>query len=128
MRVFTVIFIDCYTEVEVIGLLDKNTLNGLSYISILFAPIIFPIIVWVVSKDRLVDYHAKRALLLHLVPGISGFVIVGLMTSVGLIYNNQTAFSGLVLLAIAIFLIINVVITIFTIVLGIKQFLGKDPV
>lgn len=111
-----------------IGLLDKNTLNGLSYISILFAPIIFPIIVWVVSKDRLVEYHAKRALLLHLVPGISGFVIVGLMTSVGLIYNNQTAFSGLVLLAIVIFLIISVVITIFAIVFGIKQFLGKDPV
>ena len=111
-----------------IGLLDKNTLNGLSYVSILFAPIIFPIIVWVVFKDRLVEYHAKRALLLHLVSGISGFVIAGLMTSVGLIYNNQTALPGLVLLAIAIPLIINVVITIFALVLGIIQFLAKVPV
>lgn len=113
---------------EVKELMDKNTLNGLSYISILFAPIIFPIIVWIVSKDKIVEYHAKRALLLHLVPGISGFVMVSGLTSVGLLYNNQTSFSGLVLGTIAIFLIINLVITILAIVLGIKQFLAKDSV
>lgn len=106
--------------------MDKNTLNVLSYISILFAPIIFPIIVWIVSKDKIVEYHVKRALLLHLVPGISGFVMVSGLTSAGLLYNNQTSFSGIILLAIAIFLIINLVITILAIVLGIKQFMVKN--
>lgn len=118
-------YIGVMLGLEVKELMDKNTLNGLSYVSILFAPIIFPIIVWIVSKDKIVEYHAKRALLLHLVPGISGFVMVSGLTSAGLLYNNQNSFSGLVLGAIVIFLIINLVITIFAIALGIKQFLSK---
>jgi len=115
-------------DLEVKEFMDKNTLNGLSYISILFAPIIFPVIVWIVSKDNIVEYHAKRALLLHLVPGISGFVMVSGLTSAGLLYNNQTSFSRIILVTIAIFLIINLVITILAIVLGLKQFWAKDSV
>lgn len=115
-------------DLEVKEFMDKNTLNGLSYISILFAPIIFPIVVWIVSKDKIVEYHAKRALLLHLVPGISGFVMVSGLTSAGLLYNNQTSFSGIILVTIAIFLIINLVIMILVIVFGVKQFMVKNSI
>ncbi|PWF99509.1 DUF4870 domain-containing protein [Levilactobacillus bambusae] len=59
---------------------SQRTLSGLSYISVVFAPIIFPIIILIASQTQEVKEHAKRALGLHLVPvaiTLIGLAIVG---------------------------------------------------
>ena len=47
----------------------NKILAALSYFSVLFAPILFPIIVWIVG-DAETKPHAKRALWTHIIPSI----------------------------------------------------------
>ncbi|MWV46782.1 DUF4870 domain-containing protein [Paenibacillus sp. HJL G12] len=46
----------------------RQLLSSLSYFSIFFAPFIFPVIVWIASRDSYVAMHSKRALISHIVP------------------------------------------------------------
>jgi len=48
----------------------KRWLSALCYFSIMFAGILFPLVVYFVSEDQEVKQHAKRALFSHLVPVI----------------------------------------------------------
>lgn len=53
---------------------DHRILNALSYFSILFAPIIVPVLIWIFAKSEEVSHHAKVALLTHIIPTIAGFL------------------------------------------------------
>ena len=58
---------------------NQRILSALCYFSILFAPFLLPLIVYFVSPDTEVKYHAKRSLLSHLIPvalGIVGFIVL----------------------------------------------------
>ncbi|HDU1150756.1 TPA: hypothetical protein REU62_002873, partial [Listeria monocytogenes] len=50
---------------------DHRILNALSYFSILFAPIIVPVLIWIFAKSEEVSHHAKVALLTHIIPTIA---------------------------------------------------------
>lgn len=51
--------------------MDQNKIiSALCYISLLFAPFLLPLIVYIVMKDSQVKYHVKRALLSHLIPAV----------------------------------------------------------
>ncbi len=54
---------------------NPKTLSALSYVSILFAPFLLPIILFFVSKEKEVKYHAKRASISHLIPTVLGAAI-----------------------------------------------------
>ncbi len=67
----------------------EKLLASLSYFSVFFAPILFPIIVWIATGPP-VSTHAKKALLYHILPWILILIAVicfGLTQS----YNHTVA-------------------------------------
>ncbi|WP_143464102.1 hypothetical protein [Levilactobacillus enshiensis] len=98
-----------------------HTLSGLAYLSVIFAPIIFPAIVWISVKDQGVKADAKKAVFLHLLPGVSSFFIVGVLTNLGTLCNQQAVFSNGAAIGLAVWLLINLSVTGYTVILGIKE-------
>ena len=85
---------------------SERLLSALSYFSVFFAPIIFPIVIWILA-DKPVSTHAKKSLIFHILPyflmiigsailGYSGMVsstalsvillIIGFLALIGAIY------------------------------------------
>ncbi|WP_342506337.1 hypothetical protein [Sporosarcina sp. FSL K6-2383] len=57
---------------------NNKLLASLCYFSVFFAPLLLPVIIYFISDNREIKYHAKRSLISHLVPTlllIAGFVI-----------------------------------------------------
>ncbi|MDC2865678.1 MULTISPECIES: DUF4870 domain-containing protein [unclassified Bacillus (in: firmicutes)] len=102
----------------------NKILAALSYFSVLFAPILFPVIVWIVG-DYETRSHAKRALWTHLIPGIStiiGLAVLGIM-SFG--FNQPGATLGIgALITVCICGLISLYYFIWNIVKGIKVLKG----
>jgi len=95
----------------------RKLLSGLSYLSILFAGFIFPIIVFFVSDDQEVKHHAKKALLSHLIPLVPLPFFIGTILVDVSNFNSIPIFS---LLLIGIFLLVSFVVFIWNIVKGVK--------
>ncbi|ACK38727.1 DUF4870 domain-containing protein [Listeria monocytogenes] len=102
---------------------DHRILNALSYFSILFAPIIVPVLIWIFAKSEEVSHHAKVALLTHIIPTIIGIlcfssVFVTAMTNSGIL----SSFTFFITASLFIFTLIAVVgLFIFNIVRGIQM-------
>ncbi|MDH6364477.1 putative Tic20 family protein [Enterococcus sp. PF1-24] len=99
---------------------EQKILNGLSYISIIFAPFLFPLIVYLVSNNSDVKYHASRALKLHLLPIILTIIALIIIGATGLITNDAqptAILSGILVIGIA---ILDVALAIYNLVIGIK--------
>lgn len=57
---------------------NNKLLSALCYFSVFFSPLLLPGIIYLVTEDRDVKYHARRSFVSHLVPVvllIAGFVI-----------------------------------------------------
>lgn len=55
---------------------ERKILRGLSYISVIFAPILFPILVWIFTPQGSVTRDtAKHALWLHIIPTLLSIFI-----------------------------------------------------
>lgn len=65
----------------------NKILSALSYFSVLFAPILFPIIVWIVG-DYETRTHAKRALWTHILPSIAIFIGIAVVGVMGVSFNQ----------------------------------------
>ncbi|MBC2330195.1 DUF4870 domain-containing protein [Listeria swaminathanii] len=106
---------------------DHRILNALSYFSILFAPIIVPVLIWIFAKSEEVTHHAKAALLTHIIPTIAGVlcfssVFVTALTSGGALSSLSFFITG----SLFIFTLIAVVgLFIFNIVRGIQMLCEK---
>lgn len=93
----------------------NKLLAALNYFSIFFAGIIFPIVVYLVSEDKKVKNHAKRALISHLTILIPvPFMIYGIFT------GATDAMSFLFIVSISVFIILNLIVVIWNLVNGIK--------
>ncbi|WP_279525872.1 DUF4870 domain-containing protein [Staphylococcus gallinarum] len=57
---------------------SEKLLAALSYFSVFFAPILFPIIVWILA-NKPVSTHAKKSLAYHILPYILMFIGAGLI-------------------------------------------------
>lgn len=90
----------------------RQLLSALSYFSIFFAPFIFPIIVWIASRDPYVAKHSKRALISHILPFIAAVPL--------LILTFGANHAGSVLGYILLFVIIYFGTFIYNIVKGIQ--------
>ncbi|ENQ3108128.1 protein of unknown function [Bacillus sp. 491mf] len=78
----------------------NKILSALSYFSVLFAPILFPVIVWIVG-DYETRGHAKRALWTHILPSIAiliGLAVLGVL-GVGFNQPDETLAIGSVIVA-----------------------------
>ncbi|MGD9677467.1 MAG: DUF4870 domain-containing protein [Vulcanibacillus sp.] len=92
---------------------DYRLLSSLCYFSIFFAGFIFPLIVYFIVKDDDVKYHAKRALISHIIPLLT---IISLLIS--LITLSPATIIGFVIIAV----IMNFFIVVWNIIQGIKVF------
>lgn len=102
----------------------NKVLSALSYFSILFAPILFPIIVWIVG-DYETRSHAKRALWTHIIPSIATFIglaVLGIM-DVGFNHSDKTLAIGSVI-TVCICALISLYYFIWNMVKGIKVLKG----
>ncbi|MGN1284610.1 MAG: DUF4870 domain-containing protein [Candidatus Limosilactobacillus intestinavium] len=65
----------------------QKILACLSYISYFFLPVIFPLIVWIVSADNpFVKRHAKRAFWSQLLPAVCTLVFI-MLVGIGASFN-----------------------------------------
>ncbi|MBO1581950.1 DUF4870 domain-containing protein [Bacillus sp. XF8] len=98
----------------------NKLLSAFSYWSVFFAPILFPIIVWIIGEDE-TKSHAKRALWTHIIPSIAAFVgmiVVGIM---GLGSNQPDVTLGIgAIITLCICGIISLYFFIWNIVKGIQ--------
>jgi cytochrome c biogenesis factor len=102
---------------------DNRILNALSYFSVIFAPFLVPIIIWILGKDEEVKHHAKRALISHIIP-LALMIILIIAMFVGIITEFQTNFmnnDGIALLVLFVLLIVTYLISfVWNIFQGIK--------
>jgi uncharacterized membrane protein len=98
---------------------DK-VLSALSYFSILFAGIIFPIVVYFVTTNDKVKSHAKKALYSHLIPFIP-IVVSGLIFIIGILSGTgEMVFSIILFIGVGISIILSIVVLIWNIIKGVK--------
>ncbi|MEJ7483514.1 hypothetical protein WL639_02135 [Staphylococcus hominis] len=56
---------------------ESDILGGISYLSVFFAPVLFPLIVWIVAQPP-ASIHARNALFNHIMSWV--MVVLGLVT------------------------------------------------
>lgn len=102
--------------------MSKNKIvNALSYLSIMFAPFIFPFIVWLIT-DNDKDMHdtARHAFLLHLIPLVLTFLTILIVGVLGMV-SQQAAFTGFLFIALlGLVAMVDLGIFIYNLYLGIK--------
>ncbi|UII55578.1 DUF4870 domain-containing protein [Cytobacillus spongiae] len=96
----------------------KKVLSALSYLSVLFAGIIVPIILYFVAEDTDVKKHAKKALLSHLILLIPPPVILITIFSYG--EGLELSFPILLIVEFVLFILLSLAVVIWNIVRGIQ--------
>ncbi|MFJ7828249.1 DUF4870 domain-containing protein [Psychrobacillus sp. NPDC096623] len=105
---------------------NPKILSALSYFSVLFAPFLLPIIVYFISQDSNVKYHAKKSLISHIIPVILLVIlfisVFSSFTPLTLGFNDQPSLWIAIgpLLLIATYMLVYVIVMIWNIVQGIK--------
>jgi hypothetical protein len=102
---------------ECIEMESNKVLSALSYMSVLFAPFLVPIIIYFVTVDTGVKKHAKRAFLSHLIP------LIGVPLVIGALFfdlSSETEIPFLFLGAAVLTGLISLIVGIWNIVIGIK--------
>jgi len=110
---------------------NNRILSALCYFSVLFAPFLLPIIVYFITQEKEVKYHAKRSIISHLIPvglGIIGFLV--LMVGSVAMYSNPLEIesspsfgfftAGGSLLFMGIYAILSLAVLIWNIIQGVK--------
>ena len=101
----------------------NKILSSLSYFSILFAPFILPVIVYFVSEDREVKYHAKRSLISHIFPVILTVILFfTLFFNIYSIPTDGTSMGPLVLpvILMLLYMLVYGILLVWNIIQGIK--------
>ncbi|MEG0385352.1 DUF4870 domain-containing protein [Solibacillus cecembensis] len=103
---------------------NSKGLSAIGYLSIFFAPFIVPLLIFIVSKDTAVRFHAKRAFISHLVPFVLGILFLAFFVSSSLFVSNAFSFNdSSILVPIIIFilyLLLSFTISIWNLVQAIK--------
>ena len=105
---------------------NPKILSALSYFSVLFAPFLLPIILYFISQDSEVKYHAKKSLISHIIPIILLIVLfLSIFTSFIPItsgFNEQPSLwmAAGPLLLIALYMLVYVIVLVWNIVQGVK--------
>ncbi|RHW34741.1 hypothetical protein D1B33_13925 [Lysinibacillus yapensis] len=77
--------------------MDNNKIiSALSYVSILFAPFLLPLVVYFVIKDAEVKHHAKRAFISHSIPAALS-LLLALFGFIGVFSANNGNIDGFVI-------------------------------
>ncbi|KAB2329097.1 hypothetical protein F7731_23415 [Cytobacillus depressus] len=100
----------------------SRVLSGLSYLSVLFAGILFPIVLFFATEDKRTKAHAKKAFLSHLIPLLpTPVVIYATISQIG----NPEKMPVLFISSILFTIILGLIVVIWNIIKGI-QILTND--
>lgn len=105
---------------------NPKILSALSYFSVLFAPFLLPIIVYFISQDAEVKYHAKKSLISHIIPVVLLIILaISVLTSFIPItsgFNGQPSIwmAAGPLILVGVYMLVYVLVMIWNIVQGIK--------
>lgn len=107
--------------------MDTNKiLSASTYFSILFAPFILPIIVYFLTSEKEVKYHAKRSLISHVIPTIFFvFLMLAIFANflpLGFTGDSDSMWTSMTtaLIFMGLYTVINLVLLIWNIVQGVK--------
>ena len=102
----------------------SKVLSGLGYLSVLFAGILFPLVLFLATEDKRTKYHAKKAFLSQLITLIPiPFVIITAIFQIGMNPSElPLLFIGSILLAV----IVNLIVAIWNIIKGIQVFTSES--
>lgn len=103
---------------------DNRALNALSYFSVIFAPFLVPLIIWILGKNSDVKYHAKRALISHIIPVVL-MIILAIVVFVSAIADSASTGTGdtvalAMIIGFVVFGLVYLISFIWNIVQGIK--------
>lgn len=103
---------------------STKLVSGLCYLSILFAPILFPLIVWIVSTEEEVTSNAKNALWLHVLPFVLTFIGLFVLFFFGIATTSEEFLTGTALVIVVLIGIMDLFLFFWNIVKSIKIFLS----
>lgn len=99
---------------------NKKLLSALSYLSVLFAPFLIPIIIYFVTKEKDVKYHAKRAFMSHLM-SILIAILLSIIIAFILFYTFGNTFNTPLLFLLFSLLILSLIVEVAIIIWNIMQ-------
>ncbi|PFA25142.1 MULTISPECIES: DUF4870 domain-containing protein [Bacillus cereus group] len=97
----------------------NNILSSLCYLSIFFAPFIFPIIVYFIAEDD-VKYHAKKALWTHVFPFVILFGGLALSGVFGLSFGESASVGIGMVITYVTFAVVGIYYFVWNIVKGVR--------
>ena len=101
---------------------------ALSYFSILFLPVIFPLIVWIIARasdDPSVTSNARKAFWSQIFPLL--YLIFGaLVASINALRDYTFHASALLGILLTFALLIALLLFIYNVAMGVKMLLGRD--
>ncbi|GEK28924.1 DUF4870 domain-containing protein [Furfurilactobacillus siliginis] len=105
--------------------MEHKVVNALSYFSILFLPVIFPLVVWIVgSGEQTITTNAKKAFWSQLLPTIMAFALFFFVAIYGLTNGANAGLGWLTGLFFGLLCLISVVLWFYNIVMGIRMLLA----
>lgn len=101
----------------------SKVLSGLGYLSVLFAGILFPLVLFLASEDSRTKYHAKKAFLSQLIVLIPfPIVIYAAIDAAG---TNSSEMPILLLVSVLFTIVLSFIVAIWNIIKGIQVFTSK---
>lgn len=101
--------------------MNKKLVNALSYFSILFAPVLLPLIVWIVATERDLKNNARNAFWLQTIPTLFAIISVIVVSVIGLTTGNTNTVGWITILLFLVFGVLSVVLFVYDLVLGVKS-------
>lgn len=99
----------------------SKVLSGLSYLSVLFAGILFPLILYFATDDKRTKHHAKKAFLSHLIMIIPiPFVVIFGLTQIGM--SGDGEIPVLFFVSVIMTILVNIIVVIWNLIKGIQIF------
>ncbi|VDG21306.1 DUF4870 domain-containing protein [Lactiplantibacillus mudanjiangensis] len=98
-----------------------RVINSLSYLSVLFLPVLFPLIVWVLTGDQPeIRRTAGRAFWLQLIPAILGIGALVMIGVTGFYWQDASKSGWLVVILLALLGLVALASYLWSIVRGIQ--------
>ena len=108
--------------------ISTRIVNALSYFSIFFLPVVFPLIVWIIARasdEASIVHTASKAFWSQIFP-LLYVIFAALVVSIGAL-RSYTFHAGALLGVLLTFaLLIALLLFIYNVAMGVKMLLGRD--
>ncbi|EMG26840.1 hypothetical protein X560_2161 [Listeria fleischmannii 1991] len=105
---------------------NHKIVNALSYFSILFAPVLVPLFIWVFGESRDVKHHSKVALFTHILPTISIFFTFCILSLVAVSTDSSNTVGFIAFGAVVVLIILTAVLFLFNLIQGVRMLVGRE--